>query len=238
MKTLSFVRSFFLLTLLMIAFTACEKFDLGPYQSGSQSYNHTGFDQLEVGDAFEFHVLQGSNFSILAQGDQRNLDDLDVYVSNGTLHARYHHNRSRHYKTKFDITMPSLHRVDFSGASSSTIDGFNNQDTDIEINLSGASECEASLQARKVSTDISGASDLVLNGLAKEINAEVSGASKLRAFNLPTQEANIKASGASSIQVKVSDLLKVNASGASKVRYVGSPQLDVDISGASQVQPD
>ncbi|MES2734122.1 MAG: head GIN domain-containing protein [Bacteroidota bacterium] len=238
MKTLPFIRSFIVLTLLMFTFTACERDDPGPYRSGNQTYNYDNFDQLDMGDAFEIHVQQGSNFSIQARGDQRNLRDLDIWASNGTLHARYRHNRNRQYETKFDITMPSLYSVDFSGASSSTIVGFNDQEKDLDVKLSGASRSEISLQARQVNADLSGASELLVSGIATYLKADLSGASELRGFNLTTPEAEIEASGASLAQVKVSTYLKVKASGDSKVRYLGNPQLNVRVSGGSQVQPD
>ncbi len=73
MKTLS--SYYFLLFLLFIAFTfsACEKEDAGLYQADERSYDFVNFDRLDMDDAFQINVQQGSQFSIRARGDRRNL---------------------------------------------------------------------------------------------------------------------------------------------------------------------
>ncbi|QJW88527.1 DUF2807 domain-containing protein [Spirosoma taeanense] len=221
----------------LISLVACGPEDIGPYQAGEQTYALSGFDRLDMGSAFSITVQSGVTFSIVAEGDQRNLDDLDVYTRSGTLFARYRNSRNRKHRTAFLITMPTLRGVAFSGASQSTITGFTNL-RELDIELSGASKGEFTVQAARTNIGLSGASNLQLNGNGSSLAADLSGASKLQAFTYPVAEANINVSGASKASVSVNTALVVDASGASTVRYRGTPTVRQHVSGASSVQND
>ncbi|MBD2753867.1 head GIN domain-containing protein [Spirosoma validum] len=222
---------------LLIALAGCswKREDIGPYQADQQTYALTNFDRIDMGSAFVITVQQGTTFSITAEGDRRNLDDLQVYTRNGTLMAQYRVARNRQYNTSFLITMPTLRGVSFSGASRSTISGFTNLN-DLDIHLSGASEGQFTIQSARTTIELSGASSLRLNGAGAGLWADLSGASLLQSFSYPVSEANLEASGASKANVNVATMLDVNASGASSVRYRGTPSVRQRISGASSVQ--
>lgn len=175
---------------------------------------------------------------MVAKGDRRNLDDLDVRVMNGTLKAKYRNHRNRQHETVFTLTMPALKAADFSGASRSTISGFVGQDQ-LSVTLSGASSSEVSARATRTEVTLSGASDLRLEGGTPTLVTHLSGASKLNAFNAPAEVVTVDASGASHAEVSVTNQLRVIASGASSVRYRGNPAVrDVNASGASSVKQD
>ena len=222
---------------LLIGLAGCSfrREDIGPYQADQQTYAFANFDRLAMGSAFTITVQQGATFSVTAEGDRRNLDDLQVYTRSGTLMAQYRVARNRQYPTTFLITMPTLRGVEFSGASRSTVSGFTKL-SDLDIKLSGASEGEFSLQSAQTTIDLSGASTLRLTGSGAGLSADVSGASFLQAFNYPVGDANLGASGASKANINVITTLLVDASGASSVRYRGTPAVRQRVSGASSVQ--
>jgi hypothetical protein len=229
----------YLFALISLLFTSCKKEDPGQMQPGEATFSYSGFDKVEMGSAFDIRIRQANDFSILARGDQRNLNDLNVRVINGTLVVDYRHSRSRQYATSFEITMPALRLADFSGASQSNITGFDG-DNDFEIRLSGASKSEVALQSprQRVKLDLSGASRLQLSGQTELVRAELSGASVWRGYDLVSTKAEVEASGASEVQVNAVEALKVNASGASRISYRGNPQLNVSLSGSSTVTRD
>ena len=223
------------IALLILSLSACIREDVGPYQGDKQTYALTGFDRLDMGSAFDITVQSGPAFAIVAEGDRRNLDDLEVYIRNGTLFAKYRTNRNRQHQTSFSITMPTVRGVAFRGASQSTITGFTNL-SELDIELSGASKSEFAGDAARTTIDLSGASTLQLNGRGTALSAELSGASTLRAFPYPVGEAAVNASGASKASISVSNALVVDASGASTIRYRGAPTVQQRTSGASTVQ--
>lgn len=220
---------------LLLGLGACIREDVGPYQGDKQTYALTGFDRLDMGSAFSITVQPGPAFAVVAEGDRRNLDDLDVYTRNGTLFARYRTNRNRQHQTSFSITMPTVRGIAFSGASQSTITGFTNL-SELSIELSGASKGAFTGEAARMTVDLSGASTLQVNGRGTALSAELSGASNLQAFSYPVGEAGVNASGASKASVSVSSALVADASGASTIRYRGTPTVRQRVSGASTVQ--
>jgi Putative auto-transporter adhesin, head GIN domain len=229
--TLSFVGISILLT------SCCETEDPGPLQEAEKEFSILDFDRLEIGDAFTIKVEQASVFRIKVEGDRRNIDDLDVYKSGSTLVIKYDDDSGRKHNTFITITMPTLKAVNFSGASVSTITGFESDEA-LDLYLSGASISQLVAGYREVNLVVSGASNLVMRGLGDELHAEVSGASVLNAFEFPVRQAEVSATGASMGKVTVTDDLDAMASGASSILYRGNPSVSSNISGGSSIQKD
>lgn len=222
---------------LSLFLTSCHTEDPGPLQEDRRDYSLEDFDRLEMGDAFDIEVRQGTFFEITTRGDERNLDDLDVKTEGTTLVIRYDNQKNRKHTTYIEITMPTLVQMNFSGATKSTVTGF----TDIEnlrVSLSGASKSEIELDAAAIDIALSGASKLTLAGAGDQLSANASGASELQAFGYAVSKADVNASGASRCKVSVSDALRAVASGASSIIYRGSPTVDGDSSGGSTIDKD
>lgn len=133
--------------------------------------------------------------------------------------------------------MPGLVGANFSGASNSTLSGFEGGNR-LELILSGASISQLSSRAVSIEFNLSGASKLTAVGQSSNLVAKVSGASELFAYDLETRSATADASGASEIRVFVSTTLDARADGASIIYYRGSPAVNSTVSGASTVRAD
>jgi hypothetical protein len=231
------MTSALLFTLLFLGITSCGILQqtVAPLDSKEKVYNVKDFDYLDMGNSFHINVLKSSNFNVKVTGDSRDIDDLIVEERNGTLKIYFRNNWAiRRYRLDIDIEMPTLKGVDFSGASTSSVKGFDNS-TAMKILLSGASKGVFLTSAKTYDIDLSGASTLEIEGKSQKIYGEMSGASTLNAFSTDVEEASLNLSGASSGRVSVAQQLKVRASGASKVRYRGNAKVDSDLSGSSQV---
>ncbi|HZY81335.1 MAG TPA: head GIN domain-containing protein [Cyclobacteriaceae bacterium] len=236
MKTLQFFAFAFILTSLTSCF---NNEDPGPLQESEQEYTILDFNRLEMGDALNVTVEQGSIFSVKVKGDRRNIDDLEVKKLGNTLRMRFekNHHWNRQYTTYVTITMPSIEGATFTGAVKSTITGFTTEGK-FDLKLSGASKSQVSITAHALDFDLSGASEANINGVSPVLDATVSGASELRSFDLEAETATIDASGASKIRVLVTKQLNASASGASDIRYRGTPLLNTHTSGASSIGQD
>ena len=105
------------------------------------------------------------------------------------------------------------------------------------VNLSGASDMKGQLVAKSLTMDASGASNVELAGDVEDLSVEVTGASDAKLFNLNAKGAIVKASGASSANVNVSQLLKAEATGASSINYKGEAIIKQNYSaGASSIK--
>ena len=224
-----------LLFLSVAALFSCKREDPGDIIPGSRNYSVADFSKIDIGSGMDITVTQGQNFSVSAHGDQRNINDLDIYKSGDILHAKFISPGTRKHVTYLEITMPVLSGVTFSGGTNSSVYGFNPGSENMEINLSGGSRSTMDISAGSAIVDISGGSHLTLNGTGNYLSAQVSGGSRLAAFNFAADTVNLDASGGSHVEVTANELLTVQASGASEVIYKGDPELHSDVSGASRI---
>lgn len=218
--------------------TAClDEEDPGPRQNDVRTYAILDFDRIEAGDALDITIVYGTNYSVKAEGDRRNLSDLEVFKRGNALILRFDEYERRQYTTFITITMPAINRMDFSGAVNAKVSGFEPADR-LDITLSGASLGQLDISAAEIYVNVTGASLLRLRGNGVLIDGSVSGASQLTAFEYQTENVNLHVSGASNGRVNVSEQLQVVATGASEVLYRGNPTLQVQTSGASVVKKD
>lgn len=221
----------------IVVLSSCEVEDPGPLQRKEKEFTIIDFDRLEMGSALHVEVEQGSTFSIRAKGDRRNIDDLDIYKEGSTLIIEFDESDDRHHDTYITITMPILVSANFSGASVTTVKGFESDET-LDFYVSGASIAQLDAGYRKINLVVSGASDVMLHGLGDELSVEITGASILSAFDYPVREAVITASGASTGKVTATDALDAVAGGASSIFYRGNPVVTSEVSGSSTVSQD
>jgi hypothetical protein len=238
-----------ILTAILPFLSSCNREDVGPLQEGQQTFALMDFNRLEMGSGFDVDVQPGAVFSVVAKGDTRNLDDLEVVVKNGTLSAKYRTQRSRKFTTNFTIIMPTLRGANFSGGVHSTVKGFANL-SNLDIELSGGTHATWEVIAAHTFAVVSGGSKLQLieskvttnNGdeLASSIyqlSVDASGGSHVEAFDYAADDVNVKASGGSHAEITVNKTLTADASGASHINYKGNPtSINQNSSGASKVE--
>lgn len=219
---------------LVAGMSACtEREDPGPVQYLEQPFAITDFDRLDIGDAMNVTVTNGNIFSVSAKGDRRNIDDLEITRVGNTLVARFNKNRNRKHETYITVTMPSLAAANFYGATTASIDGF--EEENFTLNLSGASYAQVNVYTEISKISLSGASTLTLSGSANGVITDLSGASLLKAYNMMAEDMNVIASGASHAYVMANKTLVAEASGASSILYRGAAMVSSKTSGASSI---
>ena len=208
------------------------------FAQNTRTFDLKGFNKLDLSSAFKIEVKQGAFFSVVAEGDKDDLDDLVARTSGGELLIKYKDSnwgwKNRH-KVSLSIVMPNLKGIDFSGACTAHVKGFGNQG-DVDVKLSGASTADIEISADNMKMDISGASKSTFHGKASRISVDLSGASRTELGDFPVESADVEASGASFVRVNASKALSVEASGATTVRYKGTPSVKMNTSGASSVK--
>lgn len=201
-------------------------------------FNVDEFKTIDVGSAFNVVVIPSSEFKVTANGDTRDVHDLNVRVINNKLKINYLTRNwlgnLRRHRMDILIEVPDLEGADISGAANVNIEDFTYFST-FQLDLSGASRLNLDVEVGDFKADISGASNLYVKKEIPFIKADISGASKLNGYDANSEEVDLKLSGASRADVSVKEYLKVDASGASTVRYKGTPRIDQETSGASKV---
>lgn len=198
----------------------------------TDQYDLEGFTGLELSGIMHVKVQQGDSFAVDLGSDKRLRERYDVYMDGETLVISYDDKRKFFWNNKFwgdadeikiKITMPSLTDVNVTGAGKVNISGFDEQE--IEMDLTGAVEAEADLNAETLNIDITGASFLDIRGRGNYMDANVTGASALKAYGFEVERANVEAHGASTAKVNVTQELEMNRGMASSISYRGNPEV-------------
>ncbi|HEY0896206.1 MAG TPA: head GIN domain-containing protein, partial [Sphingobacteriaceae bacterium] len=124
------------------------------------------------------------------------------------------------------VTYTSMKELKGSGATNFTTR--NKMITpSLEVEVSGANNCELEVEAGELSIDASGAANIKLTGKADELEIDASGACNIKAYELSAGRVDAEVSGVSNVDVTAQKKLDVKASGLSHVNYKGNPQIGV-----------
>jgi hypothetical protein len=204
-----------------------------------EEFDLSGFDEVEVSNAFEVEIRQGDAFGVVVRVDDNVQQYLDVFKQGSTLSIGLKPLASGTVSAvtlKAEVTMPELTGLELSGASDVTVADFKSTEA-LYVEASGASSLQGDIEAGGLRFNLSGASEVRLSGSGGDLVMDVSGASSADLAEFAVADAEIQVSGASSAAVNVSGRLEAEASGASRVRYRGRPTLgSVDASGGSSIE--
>jgi hypothetical protein len=249
---------------LFIAFIAQAQTKMGViYDDNVQLRKLPNFTSIRVSNAIELFISQSNKTEVAVSATSEEYRNRIVTeVVGGTLIIRMADNNSRwwkwgneNYRIKAYVSVNELYAITGSGATNiKIINGVSSEKLKINLSgasdfkgdikagtllteLSGASNFKASVQANALSVKGSGACDIEVAGSGDDLILDVSGASSVKMYDYLVKGASVDASGASSVKVNVSGILKVHATGASSIDYKGTATIkDMHSSGASSVK--
>ena len=223
----------------------------------TRKFDIADFTGVEISHAFRFEIVKSDSYSVEISANEKIFDHINALKSGDTLKIgmKPHLGIRGNITLEAKITMPILKSLSLSGASRGTAKGFSSAE-DFKLHLSGASVLEMSIEASKAKIEmtgasklngemklgdtdigISGASRLDLKGSANNVVLNASGASRMELGEFTVNDADIHASGASTIVTNTNGNLKIELSGASKFEYAGNPSIhDIRVSGASKIR--
>lgn len=217
-------------------FASCED-EFGSSEKIERDFDLSGFDEVDLGDAFKIEIVRGGSFKVKARGTVRDINDLQLRVSNGRLTGKYEPGRNNRKRTEITIEMPELHYLRLSGATKTKFYGFEAANDSLELEVSGASELDGLSSWKYLKLKISGASEVTLEGTTPIIDADISGVSKFYGNNLYSAEVHINVSGVSKANVRALNKLTGSVSGNSELGYIGDPAiLDVNLQDNSKLR--
>lgn len=97
--------------------------------------------------------------------------------------------------------------------------------SDLDATSNGASKLTFTGSAANMKASVSGASTMNLTGSSNNMKIGLSGASKCSAAGFNVQNLIADISGASKLEINVSETLKVDVGGGSSMSYSGNPQI-------------
>ncbi len=197
-----------------------SQLNLGERGEYVKQYSARDFDRIEIGGAYAIEIRQGNEFSVAADGQRDDVEDLDVSVRNGNLVVKrddnYNFFNNRNKRIGLVITMPTIKGLDLSGAKKTRISGFRNLDN-LSVDLSGATNSEIEINTDRLELEATGASKVVLKGRARTADISLSGACRLTATDMAIDEAEVNAMGASRADLGKVRSLRKSTFGASRI---------------------
>lgn len=186
----------------------------------TRTFTVDSFDKVDATGAMIIKIEPGDVFRVVADGHQKDLDQIKVDVDGRTLkispnrEGLFNFNSGRNVRVT--ITMPKIEALDLTGASRAQVGGFSPFNK-LEVDLTGASVALIDVDVERLYVDLTGASKVRLQGKATDMQGSMTGASLIYAKGMTIGKAEVSASGASrGVLGQVNDL-EENTSGASTV---------------------
>jgi hypothetical protein len=203
----------------------------------TREFDFEDFTELDVGYNFVVTVRQNPSYRVSVTTDDNIMESLLLEQRGNELRIGLPRGtRIDPTTVEIEVLTPELRSLSLSGSARGTI-AMELDGGSFDADLSGSSNLSGRLAADRVFFSASGSSVIRLQGGATAMEADVSGSSSLSLFDFPVTRAEASASGASDIDVTVSEELRIDASGSSTIRYRGNPStVESDTSGASEVR--
>lgn len=240
------IRNLFgIFTLTAFALVGCYSVMAGPGNMETDVLTESpkdldAFENLRISGNFESAVVPSDRYRITVQGDEQDIENVAVSVSNNTLHVEQETNGrifGRTPRIEIEIETPEpLKKVRLSGSNEAHIASAGTLES---LRLSGSTRLHLDeLNSENLSIRGSGSSGIEGNGTVETLEVRQSGSSRLNFEETITQDATLRTSGSSRVTLHVEEYLKVRSSGASRVYYIGNPEeIHTNTSGSATVKP-
>lgn len=191
---------------------------------------------IRVQQGIQLHLTQGSNAELTVEADDNIIDLLKTEFSKGELKLYFEKNVYKAKARNVYLTTPTIEAIRTSSGASvkseSTIEA--NQ---LTLKSTSGSSIKIDVLADEINSESSSGADIDIFGKANTIMASSSSGSSIDADQLETNDAVVKVSSGSNIQVNVKNNLTAKASSGGNVRYNGSPtNIDKNTSSGGNVR--
>jgi hypothetical protein len=178
------------------------------------------FDRLEISDSIDVKVVEGDGRHVRVYAGENVMDRVETDSSGGVLTIDV---RDRGIvigsdplgDAQVEVTAGALQGVEVEGASDILLED---------------------LDAEELELDLQGASDLEATGTVDRLTASIQGAGDADLSELSVRTATVEAQGAADVELNVSEQLNVTVQGAGDVSYRGSPEVESEIEGAGDLR--
>ena len=194
----------------------------------------SGFDEVVLEGLGTLVITQGEDASLTLTGEPHVLPLIATEVRDHRLTIRPIGSFSTTQPITYALTLPDLHALDLSGATSAEIASLATDQLRLTASGSGVIAIDQ-LDAESLAVGLSGSAKAAVAGTVPTQTVALSGAAEYDAAGLSSQTAAVSAEGASEAAVQPAGELLVQVSGAATVGFVGNPRLAGHVSGAGKV---
>jgi len=241
-----FKNAFYIITLVMpisVLLTGCVFVNTGNGMNRSSSVQAQGsrenyeikvsaFNKIKIEGNCEIQYNYGNSDTVTLMVQPNIREYIVVETVNGELIFRTTSRISYGLSKSPVLTVyaPALNSVTIEGAGIFTANDKITSDS-LTLNISGAGSGTAELDVNTFNVIISGAGNFNSSGKANNSVITLSGAGNYNGLSLLTADTTVNLTGAGSVKVYSTGVLRIDADGAGSVEYKGSPSLQLNTSG-------
>lgn len=208
-------KSLILLLLISTLFGCSKDRFIGSGDTISELRNVANFNKVSSEGTFNVTIIKGTEQTIEIIADDNIMQRVKTTVTNGKLYLYLADGNYKDVHLEAHIKVLDLKEIQNSGAG----DMYINNNTDVET----------------FKTFNSGSGNIHLEGSCDNLEIRNEGSGNILAFNMPSENCNIKIEGSGEVEVTCTSNLNVKIEGSGNVYYKGTPSINTDISGSGKV---
>ena len=195
------------------------------------------FKAIGVSAPVRVELTQGDAQSVVVEGDEEALAQLETIVENDALKLRQ---KTRERVPKMDkvkayVIARSIESLSVSGSGDIRSPAL--RASGLELSISGSGDVRiAQLTASRLDVSVSGSGDMHVAGTADSMSASISGSGDVKAAKLQVADVSISIAGSGAATLWARDKLSARIAGSGDLRYYGDPTLHKSIVGSGSVK--
>lgn len=209
----------------------------------TQSYDQSGFSALKAKQSIEVIYTASETFSVRADVENDEFDDLKISTRGNTLILERPKRRGRIFGTRnrSDITVyvsaPTLSDIQISSSASFTGDSITSDRLNLSASSSGGIQI-ANIAAQSLRSSVSSSGRIELAGTCTSIDANASSSGRFDSEGLVCQSADIDASSSGKVALEVDGgTVDINLSSSGQADLSGTCDVaEISVSSGADVE--
>ena len=197
-----------------------------------------GFSAIELAAPIKVELIQADTESLVLEGDEEVLANLETVVERGTLRIR---TKSRFnlnwYRKTARATLSAKNVEALAISGSGDIDAKVLRSPALRVTVSGSGDVRiGQLDSNSLVVAVSGSGDVSVAGKANGVATSIAGSGDVKAAKLETRTAKVSIAGSGDATLWAKDSLVVSIVGSGDVRYYGDPSVSKSVIGSGSVR--
>jgi hypothetical protein len=194
------------------------------------------FSKVDVSGATTVFISQGETQTVTISAQENIIALLNKNVSGDEWEIEFERCIKSTEGIEIYITIPEIEELQINGSGSITSKGLLQSDK-MKLDIQGSGELNLELDVKELETEIAGSGDITLKGTTKIHNIDVNGSGDVNAYDLRSDEDEIKINGSGDVKVNVSYSLSVKVNGSGDVYYKGDvKEISSSINGSGNLK--
>ncbi|MEM9675157.1 MAG: head GIN domain-containing protein [Cyclobacteriaceae bacterium] len=216
-----------------------DGFGIGPTVSGSGNVITEGrivssFSRIEVEGSANIILNQGTNQTVQVEADDNIVPIITTRVRGDELEISNSRNYRSNNPVNVYITVPVISAISIDGSGDvfgeSTIEG-----DQLELDIDGSGNMDLEIFYTQLFVESNGSGDFQLIGEVVDQNVRMSGSGNYDAWEMTSENCDIRISGSGDASVFASEFLKAEIRGSGNIRYYGDPRIESSVTGSGDI---